>query len=349
MSATSIKSGAGAPALPSGRREAASYSASDGAAAHREPPLLEVLSLASWRRPLLETLVFLAVMVVLQRRFLGVAEIPGLPHPYWLPVLLASCQYGLRGGMIATVAASVVYWLGLAPPSASQDFYAYAGMVAVQPAAWLATALVIGGLRNLHIYQSTELTDELAASRRAANDLSGGLERATAEINALERRIAIDMRSVAALSRSLSLIDMSDRRAAAMSYGELFRVGTGVATFTVYLKDQGGYVPVWAVEEGAFRSTKSMEPLPLGTIDAMLTGDAGRGATGDAGGSEPDNRRHVVSVPPSDVGSEPLAVIICDPHKSQDADQFPRRADELSRALATILYACPDSPAGRSL
>ena len=248
--------------------------------------------------------------------------------------------------MIATIAASVVYWLGLPPASAAQDFYGYAGMVAVQPAAWLATALVVGGLRNLHISQATELADQLEASRRCASDLSGGLERATAEVNALERRIAVDTSSVAALSRTLSLIDMSDRRAAAMSYGELFRVGTGAATFTVYLKDPGGYVPVWAVEEDAFRSTTSMKPLAVAAIEAMLIENAKPRVM--AGAGEPDNRCHVVSVPPSDAGSGPLAVIICDLHLSKDIDQFRRRSDELSRAFATILSACPDRPLERS-
>jgi K+-sensing histidine kinase KdpD len=346
MSTTSTKKGFVVPAFPRDCREAGGYGASDGGAAHREPPLLAMLSLAGWRKRVLETFVFLAVITVLQRSLFGVAEIPGLPHPYWLPVLLASCQYGVSGGMFATVAASVMYLFGLSPPSAAQDFYAYAGMVAVQPAVWLATALVLGGLRNLHIHQSTELADQLAACHRRACDLSGGLERATAEINALERRIAVDMRSVAALSRSFSLIDMSDRRAAAVSYGELFRVGTGTATFTVYLKDPDGYVPVWAVEEDTTRSTKSMEPLPSTTIEAMMTENARRGATGDVGESEPGTGCYVVRVPPSDVGSEPLAVIVCDLHPSQDARQFRRRADELSRAFATILYACPGPPLG---
>ena len=343
MSSTSIKSSFGAAALPPDR-ETGNYGA--GSAAHREP--FEVFSFASWRRPLLETLVFLAVIAALRYRFEGVAAIPGLPDPYCLPVLLASCQYGLRGGMIATIAASVVYWLGLPPASAAQDFYGYAGMVAVQPAAWLVTALVVGGLRNLHISQTTELTDRLEASHRCANDLSTGLERATAEVNALERRIAVDTSSVAALSRTLSLMDMSDRRAAAMSYGELFRVGTGAATFTIYLKDRDGYVPVWAVEEDAFRSTTAMKPLDIAAIEAMRIENAKPQVMDGAG--EPDtNRFHVVSVPPSDVGSGPLAVIICDLRLSKDIDQFRRRSDELSRGFATILSACPDRPSGRSL
>jgi hypothetical protein len=342
MSSTSIKNGFVDPAFPRDCREAGDCRVGDGGAVHREPPLLEMLSLAVWRKRILETFAFLAVITVLQRWLFGVADFPGLPHPYWLPVLLASCQYGMSGGLIATVATSVVYWFGLAPPSAAQDFYAYAGMVAVQPAVWLGTALVLGGLRNLHIHQSMELADQLAACRRRADDLSGGLERATAEIDALERRIAVDGSSVAALSRSFSKIDMSDRRAAAVSFGELFRIGTGTATFSIYLKDPDGYVPVWAIEEDATRSTKSMEPLRSTAIDAMMTENERCGATDEVGDSEPNTGCHVVRVPPSDVGSEPRAVIVCDLHPSQDARQFRRRADELSRAFATILYACPD-------
>jgi hypothetical protein len=344
MSSTSIKNGFVDPAFPRDCREAGGYRASDGGAAHREPPLLEILSLAVWGKRVLETLAFLAVITVLQRSLFGVAEFPGLPHPYWLPVLLASCQYGMSGGMIATVATSVAYWFGLSPPSAAQDVYAYAGMVAVQPAAWLATALLLGGLRNLHIHQSIELADQLAACCRRADDLSGGLEQATAEINALERRIAVDTSSVAALSRSFSLIDMRDRRAAAVSFGELFRIATGTATFIIYLKGPDCYVPVWAIEEEITCSTKSMEPLPSTTIDAMMTGKAGCGATGEVGESEPDTGCCVVRVPPSDVGSEPRAVIVCNLDPSQDARQFRRRSDELSRGFATILYACPDPP-----
>ena len=346
MSTTSIKNDFVVPALPRRAHEAGGYSAEDGDVARQGRSLLEVLLLAGWRRQILETLVFLAVIAVLQRRLFGAAEIPGLPHPYWLPVLLASCQYGVRGGMIATLAASVVYFLGLSPPSAAQDFYAYAGMVAVQPAAWLATALVVGGLRNLHIHQYAELADRFAASSQRASDLGDGLERAASEIHALERRIAFDMSSVAALSRSLSLIDMSDRGAAAMSLGELFRVGAKTATFTVYLKEGEEYVPVWAVAEDSPRSTKSMESLPATVVESMMLESARRGITDEVGGSESSARRYVVGVPPSDAGSKPLAAIVCEVQPSQESKQFRRRAEELSRMFATILSACPNTGSG---
>ena len=341
MSAASVHKGLVAPELPGNSYDAHNYVANDGGVARRAWSPSQLISLTGWRRQLLETFVFLALIVVLQRRWAGVEEIPGLPHPYWLPVLLASCQYGVRGGMVATFAASVVYWFGLPPASAAQDFYTYAGTVAVHPSTWLATALVVGGLRNLHIHQYAELTDKLATSRLRASDLGEALEGATAEINALERRIASDMSSLAAWSRSLSQIDLSDRRAAAMSCGELFRIGSGARTFTIYLKDRDGYAPVWALENDTPRPIKSIAPLPLIAIESMMNESANRIAR--TKGTESAAGRYLVSVQSSDVGAQPLAAIVCELQSSQDS-RFYRRADELGRAFATIFYACPNPP-----
>ena len=174
MSTTSIKYGRFRP-LP--RRS--QRIASDGSKESIARP-----ALTWWQRLALETLGIVAVIAVAQRNLFGDAEFPGLPNLYWLPVLLASCQYGVAG-LIATVVTSAVYLFGLSPQSAAQDFYAYAtNRRDRNPRAWLATALVFGGLRSLHLHQYSEMADHLAVYRRRANDLSEGLEQATAEINA---------------------------------------------------------------------------------------------------------------------------------------------------------------------
>src|SRR3981081_1398444 len=116
MSTTPIKSGPVVPAFPRDCREAGGYTASDSSVALREPPLFEMLSLAVWRKRVMETFAFLAVIAILQHWLFGVAEIPGLPHPYWLPVLLASCQYGMSGGRFATAAALGSQCLLTVPP-----------------------------------------------------------------------------------------------------------------------------------------------------------------------------------------------------------------------------------------
>lgn len=336
MSTTSIKYGRFRP-LP--RRS--QRIASDGSKESIARP-----ALTWWQRLALETLGIVAVIAVAQRSLFGDAEFPGLPNLYWLPVLLASCQYGVAGGLIATVVTSAVYLFGLSPQSAAQDFYAYGRTVAIQPAAWLATALVFGGLRSLHIHQYSEMADHLAVYRRRANDLSEGLEQATAEIKSLERRIAVDMGSVAALSRSLSQIDMSSRRAAAASLAELFRVGTGTSTFTIYLKEDDLYAPICAIVEDGPRPTNAMEPLPAAAIADMLIESASIGLADRDGESRSDGGRFAVAVPPSAVGAAALAAIVGELQPAQDLKPFRRRAEELGRMFAAILSACPGSNQG---
>jgi len=340
MSTTSIDEDSAFPvASPDhgeGARHASHHKLRDSRAGDAEPGLLEMLSLSSWRTLALETAGLFVAIAALKHWFFGGAEIPGMPHPYWLVVILASSQYGVIGGMIVTVVATSLYLFDVTPRSAVQELYSYAGMVVAQPTAWLATALIIGGLRSMHIYQAAELTRNLRLSRRRANDLADGLEHALAEITALEQRIATDTSSAAALSRGFSKIDLSDRRAAAASFGELFRFGADTTTFTIYLKSSEGYLPVLAVEDDVTRPAKSIEPLQPATVAAMMKEKAGAG-------------RHVVLVPPADVSPEPLAVIVCQPQLSpQDPSRVRRRTDELSRAFGKILSACPDhAPRGR--
>lgn len=346
MSTTSIKSELGIPASVRGGLESTRQAVGERVEAQREPSVPEMLLLANWRNCLLEVVALLAAISFVQQWLFSIDSPRGLPHPYWIPVLLASCQYGLSGGLMATCAASVALWFGLSPPSATQDFYAYAGMVALQPATWLASALILGGLRTLHIYQYGEIANELASCRRRAADVGDGFERALAEINALEERIAVETTSVAALSRGLSRLDLGDRRTAASSFGELFRVGADISTFTLYLKERELYRPVYAVEDNIARATASMQPRAASAIEAMLKASVCIGTTYDVADTASANPYCVVRVPSATDASEPVAVVVCALGRPPD-DEFRRRAVELGGALAAILAACP-AAGGRS-
>ena len=155
------------------------------------------------------------------------------------------------------------------------------------------------------------------------------------------------MSSVAALSRSFSKIDLSDRWAAAASFGELFRVGAGATAFTIYLRNPDGYVPVLTVEDNVTRSVGSIKPLQPSIVDAMMNESVRREAGGGNETSDLSSGHHVVLIP-SDASIEPLAAIVCETlHPSQDVRRFRARVDELSRAFATILSMCPNRSRAR--
>ena len=341
MSATSVKM---VEALPQGALAADPRSPQTDSRPKAAGNWRKLFAVTGWRRQVVETVLILAFVAMLQRSVFGFGEIPGFPHPYWIPVLLASSQYGLAGGVLATVAAFTFYVAGLSPPSAAQDFYTYARAVAVQPAAWLATALALGGLRDLHRTQIGELVEALALSRQQASDLTEGLRRATSEVDACERRIALDSRTVASLTRSLLRLDMSSREAVASSFSELFRVGASVGTFTIYLFDGRAYAPAATVEDHGSRPPHMTPPLSPETIDRLAAETRRQRLADESGKDAPAGRRTLVS-PPLAPDARPQAAIVCEVQSSTEPEHFHRRAEEMTRLLATLLHASAEAAA----
>ena len=310
-------------------------------AAEDEFGLLEILSLSNWRRLTLETLAILAAAALFRFCFPHISEIPGLPHPYWVPVLLISSQYGVVGGAIAAAAASIGYVLELPPASAAQDLYVYASTITLPPALWLATALAIGGLRSLHIHQTGEISDQLAQCKHRGDDLAEGLDSALSEITALERRIAADAATVAAFTRALSRIDMSNRTTVAASLGELFRTGSGTGDFTIYLRSGGSYKPVAAFEHDVSRPVASIATLQENAISEPADPDATKSDPATLSGAHA-----LLFLSAKSADGKPVAAISYRiPPQALNDDGFRRRIADLERAFSAIVSAAPERQA----
>jgi hypothetical protein len=269
-----------------------------------------------------------------------------MPHPFWIPVLLMSAQYGIMGALFATLAATGAFFASELPPqSAAQDFYAYAGMIAVQPCAWFAAALVLGGLRTLHIHHHGELQERLDQTSLAAEDLADGLEGAVSEIERLEQSIAADSTTLASFLHSLAQLELRDRRSLLASIAGVVRYGVGATSFTIYLNDAAYRMrPCLAIEDGASVALTATAPLPsrlLREISGNLTG-----AAPDAG------RDHAASMPhwaPIRLSSsaETVGVVVCTRlQPSQGPVIAVRRLNEVCRVLAVLLSACPNAVVG---
>jgi hypothetical protein len=315
---------------------------------HHDPTLVEMLSLSSWWRFVAETIGLVGLIIGLQALvFNGSASNGGMPHPYWIPVLLMSSQYGVLGGLFAAVTATTAYFIVDAPsPSAALDFYVYAGAVAGQPAAWLGTALILGGLRSLHIRHSRDIEEQLEEFRSLADGLSDGLESALAEIRNLEKRIAVDANTVAAVSRSLARLDATHRRAAAASFADLVRHSVGASSFGIYLKGQSGFEPACVVDGDRALPVSALPPLDSSLVGAVLKTD---GVWDGAQDSPVTGERLPVIAAVARRGSdgEALGVVVCATFGlSQGVAVARRRLDDLTRAFAAIVSACGDADRG---
>jgi hypothetical protein len=293
-----------------------------------------------WRRLVPETLALTAIVFLVDRVFtLGDASASTLPQTLWIPVGLISVQYGLAGGVFASFCATVALYAPSMPPqSANQDFYAYAGSLLAQPAAWLACALSLGGLRNLHMAHAAGLSDDLAEARQTAETLQSGLSRTLIEIDRLERRIAGETSTVAAIVRALAGLDSRNVNTLAVSFAPVVRDGAGVATGTLYLETPSGIEAVARIVDGEAATLAEAPRLPETLIKAMREGRGTvRRAEPDASNLLPGTAQSATPIV-ADRGNVLFGVIVIERLRpGQDPDRAASRAELLGLALGNIL------------
>src|SRR4051794_9088420 len=107
---------AGGMLQPEPSWQKASRLVSDGSLVRRpgkllQPPLTEIMSLSDWPRFVPESLGLLVVISLVRMAMPGgPAGLENMPHPFWIPVLLMSAQYGIMGALFATTAATGVFF-----------------------------------------------------------------------------------------------------------------------------------------------------------------------------------------------------------------------------------------------
>ena len=312
----------------------------------REPSLVEMMSLSDWCRFVPETVGLLVVILVI-RAVLPGGSLGSMPHPFWIPVLLMSSQYGIMGGLFATLAATALFFVsGLPVQSATQDFYAYAGIVAAQPCAWFGTALILGGLRSLHIHHQTELQerlDQTGRGGRGSGRWPGNARSARSSgWSSVSRATPARWRASSTVSAKLEL---SDRAVPACQRRRHYSLRCR--------RDQLCDLSQWREWAGAVPRRRGRLP-PRARRDRRARafpapGDpCGGGATARCAGQ--DGRDCAARTPPYWApirvagAAEPVGVVVCHRlHPSQDAAIAVRRLNEVCRVLAVLPLACPES------
>lgn len=316
----------------------------DGTAAGRaggacQPSLLELLSLQDFRRFVPETLGLL-LAVVLVRGVLDTGP-PGASGPhqaFWVPVLLMAAQYGIMGGLFAASSASLlVLATGLPGQFAAQDFYDYAALAAVEPCAWFAAALVLGGLRTLHAHNQARIEDRLAEAEAAAEELAERLVESAREMALIERRIAADTATTTVLLDAFARLDLSSEQALLESSADIVHHGAGAESFAVFLRRGEDFVPRFGFKNGS--------PLPraaLASLPSLPSAEAGKDAAGAsaarAAAAGPPIR---LPIQASDA-AEPIGYLVCiriAPDRTPTV--VARRLNEVCRVLAKLLPALP--------
>lgn len=223
--------------------------------------------LLGWRRYGPEAIGLVLLLVLADHLFFDGSRYDWMtPRPFWIPVVLISAQYGLAGGVFATLAATLALYSAALPSQlATQDYYAYSRQIVAEPTAWLACALVLGGLRSLHIFHAAELRQQRDDTLLEADGLGRGLSAAMAEIGRLELRFAAETRTLGAVGRAFACLDARDGVHLVTSLAEVGRRIVGASRLTVYACTPQGLSLLATVGEGGPRDR---ETAPV--VDATM-------------------------------------------------------------------------------
>lgn len=140
---------------------------------------------------LIETAVLFIAIYGLDALMPGLGLLDLSPHPFWIPVLLVSLQYGTVSGFIAAaVAIALTLFAGLPEQDIGENLFAYFLRVWGQPILWIGVALLVGQFRMRQLAAKHELRLTNAALTRQRDDLARHSGDLRERIQALEQELA---------------------------------------------------------------------------------------------------------------------------------------------------------------
>ena len=205
-------------------------------------PLAEPRTIAGVRlSAILEILLFLgAALIVDQIFFDGTRFRSAQQNPFWIPVLLVAVQYGTNAGLLAAAAATAALLIGNVPPqSVSEDRFAWLFEVGKLPLLWFVSAVVLGELRVRQIRERVALQRQLTETAGREQILSDAYKRLNGVKEALETRLASQLKSAVGMYESVRAIEKLDPAEVLMGMGSLVRSVMNPEKFSAWLLHEG--------------------------------------------------------------------------------------------------------------
>lgn len=232
------------------------------------------------RAGVIELIVLFAILLVIERLLLSPGEFAKLqPHPYWLPVILLSLQYGTADGVLAAAIAIVAgFVMGSPTQGIGEEYYHYLIRVWAVPIGWITSSILIGEIRARQRSQFVELMRDLATARNQSEEITQHCFKLEDKIQRLEREFAtIEATSLDTLVAALGDLSAGD---ANEWKGALLRahhglIGAGSVSLILRREDALTRVATSTIPSSALQETLPAEapssPLPmLPIIEAVM-------------------------------------------------------------------------------
>ncbi len=155
-----------------------------------------------------EALFMLAFILAMSRligdtsRFIHVS-----PHPFWVPVLLISVQYGCIEGIITALLATIALYMGNVPIQQYQEtLFDYQLRLAAQPFMWFVAAFILGEIRLRVDAQNRELVEEITTLSGEAAIIYKAYEQLKETKSQQDRLLASQSKTASAIYQTFQLL-----------------------------------------------------------------------------------------------------------------------------------------------
>jgi hypothetical protein len=203
---------------------------------------------------LLEIIGFLAATLAFSflfdagNRFLSVS-----PHPFWIPVILASAYYGANEGLAAAVLSAAALLTGHLPEQGSnEDLSVWLLRVTGEIVIWFLAAIVVGQAADSHRRERDRLLRDLQDVRQHANVISHAYEQLAQIKGSLEKRVASQVQTVHTVYVASRAIERQGTDEVLIGIGDLIRSVMAPHKFSLFLLN--GRILEAAATEGWFPS-----------------------------------------------------------------------------------------------
>jgi len=160
------------------------------------------------------------------------------PHPFWIPVLLIACQYGIREGAISAIIATALFLVGNIPPqSLMEDSYSYVFSISLLPILWLLAALTLGAIRTRQIHGGNASLLEINELKSQNQKIHTAYTQLENNKKVLDFRIASQLNTASMAFHAARKIQKMDEKTVLHGISELVSNILSPDKFSIFLLD----------------------------------------------------------------------------------------------------------------
>ena len=256
--------------------------ASNQAGANRAPGMgrSSRQSFLPTRAGIIELIILAALLAMLEGLWFSPSEFAKIePHPYWVPVVLLSLQYGTADGLLAALCA-ILAMLAFNWPTQGieEDYYRYVIRTTALPVSWIIAAIVIGEIRGRQRTEVLSLRQTLARTQAQSADITRHCRQLNDKIVRLERGLAsVEGQSVGSVAAALDALSAPAPHAWRQAFAQAQQALLGGGTCLLVLQSGKTLVPVLRSAlpyDGQPGEDRSRRPLKLSSelIENLLRG-----------------------------------------------------------------------------